>query len=512
MAKKVATTKAKKTTDKNMNYHKTVGKIIEEINDTVGWSRETLARQITIQIYKNLPYNDRPEIFNPSINRTSKSDPLIGIDNFEPLHKDLSDYLGNKHVTDDYKTYPTSVFLFEDVRGNMQQRNLPRAVSEHSIDSYFIGRTAVPMMTLVAFCQLFKISLDIFMAKVNNRLHNNNNPNGLKPAFIESPLKKAFNDFCIEAFGDKKALYAYDTVKQEHLMTSLFSNGEKTITLNFVYLPMVPLKNSNGGDIPYQRGELVFNKNDGMCHVTSKLEMNSQGEYQEYEGFAIICNPNNAQTTCACFLKETNELFGLFVTFYFRLTPLDQKPPRKARLAECMSTRRSDGRPFVYRLLLTENRIEDSEMNHFAGHLKLDTRENTASGNDLCLVVTEKHIKIAEKYFSNTEPINDLERALYVDLENYFGKEKNDAYHNLIESLKELTASSTENIRIINPNIFNSKDKDTMLFLAWLRKYGIAARHDKIAETADDDVDNIHKLLYPQMYSKGESPLMDMLY
>lgn len=510
MPKKVIT---KKIADKNLNYHQTIGKIIEEMTESVGWSRETLAREITIQIYRNLPYDDRPDLFNPKIKRTPNSDPYINIDEPENFSTDLNDYFNNKHVDEDYQKYKTNVFLFKDANQNMQQRILDYAVSVDSINSYYIGRTPVPMLTLVAFCQIFEISLDLFISKVNSRLYKDNNPNSLKPPFIECPMEKSFYDFCKEILGNKRSLYAYDTVKQDHLMSSLFSNNEKSITLHYVHLLMVPvLKDLKGKDVLYQRGELIFEKKEGVCHVTSKLEVNSQGQYQEYKGFAIICNPNSSTTTCACFLKETNGLFGLFVTFYFRLTPLDQKPSRKIRLAECISIRRSDGKPFGYRLLLTENQIDDNDMIYFAGYLKLDTRENTVSGNELCLVVTEKYIEVATKYFSNVNPSNNFEKIIYNDLEQCFGKSKKEVYSNYLEHLKNQSNTNIENIRIINPDIFTKKDKDTLLLLAWLRKYGISARNDKITDKADNDVNSIHKLLYPEMYSERENPLTDIFY
>jgi len=192
--------------------------------------------------------------------------------------------------------------------------------------------------------------------------------------------------------------------------------------------------------------------------------------------------------------------FGVFVLFTFRLSPLDKKP-RQTRISECMAVRRSDGTPFVYRLLLSENYIDDEKMKYFMGHLKLCTSENTSDGKELNILIKEKYISIAKNFFEGKSPKNaDGESAVFADLEKHFGASNKSSFLRIINMLEQSPGKHVEKMLTINPSLFSKIDTEHLLLLGWIGKYGLSARHDKVENLMDDEVERIHKILYSDLH------------
>ena len=238
--------------------------------------------------------------------------------------------------------------------------------------------------------------------------------------------------------------------------------------------------------------------------ITVMANVGSQGIPTNYEGFAVISNPTTTGPTCTCVLKETNASYGVFIMFSFRISPLDRQRRRMARISECMSVRRSDGTSFVYRLLISENFIDDEEMKYFIGHLKLGTSENTCEGKELHISILEKYMTTAKKYFAGyvSDENNEFEVAIFRELREHFGERDKEYYTNIIHDIEKLTHYNvrTEKIKIIDPAVFDSQDKKHLLLWSWIGKYSLSARHDKVENVLDDEVDSIHQNLYPELY------------
>jgi len=364
----------------------------------------------------------------------------------------------------------------------------------------------VPLRATISFCQIFEVSLDSFIAEVHTRM----SLDYIKFSSLRKDSSRGiYRNFCNEFLGDdQNRFYVYDTESQAQLFSSLFTENRDRVDIHFVYLPMIPgLKdNTTQEEVLFQRGKLIFKKDSGMCHVTSELEINSQGEKTSYEGFAVVLNPGTISATCACFIKETSNDFGIFIVVFFRLTALD-KSPRKIRTGECMSTRKSDGRPFVYRLLLSENEIDDENMKFFIGHLKLNMRQNIQDGKDLHILISDKYIQAAKNYFNGN---NDIADALYKDLTQFFTDVDKSSLSLVMNKFESQAIKETNNVCIINPTFFNYNDKHQVLLLGWLRKHGLAARHECLSDALDDNVDVIHKQLYPDIYANKSED--DVIY
>lgn len=379
-------------------------------------------------------------------------------------------------------------------------RDLAHGISVNTVNDYLTGRTAIPLNVFISLCQLFDVSTDSFISSIYEEI-------GVGYTAIppeEPTLEKAFGSFANIMFGQRNDnRYVFDTTKQDDLFSLLFPVGERELKLHFTYLPInlrLTSKKDNKA-VLYQRGELTFVKKNGMCHVTSSLEISSQGTPTKYDGFAIIMNPSSTGPTCTCFVREVNNDFGIIILFTFRLSPKGGKP-KKTRMSECMSVRLADGTSFIYRLLISENMINDDMMKYFVSHLKLNTSENTIEGKELLTLVSEKYINIAEKYFNNMSSEDDDEATMYVELDTYFTGVDKQKCTSFINEIKRDTSLRTDSIYRINPFLMNSLDKDKHLILSWLGKYGLSARHDKIPLLLDDAVENIHKELYPELHSR----------
>lgn len=191
-------------------------------------------------------------------------------------------------------------------------------------------------------------------------------------------------------------------------------------------------------EVIYQRGMLTFVMKDGMCHIMSKLEVSSQGVPTEYRGFAVITNPFSTGLACTCFLKEINNASGIFILFSFRLSSIENVIKRKIRISECMAVRKDDGTSYVYRLILSENFIDDDDMRYFAGYLKMGTNENTSSGSELNILIRKSYIDAAERYFTTSAgSFLPHEKTIYDDLEKHFGGRNKNIFATLIKNAKE---------------------------------------------------------------------------
>lgn len=469
----------------HQEYDKAVGAVIKDLMKNI--DVETFARSLSIQCLRNLPCDDRGdfhfacEIGTPF--QTEKSTLLSD--------ETIKDYIKKTH------NKANSVIIIK-ANNDFIEKSLTHSLTKHSITNYLIGRTTIPSLELMSVCQLLEISLDTFMSKVYDKLDLKWTP----LSFDEPTIEDAYNAFSQIAFGDRQDnRYVYNTTTQKHLLTSLFLDGKEEHKLHFTYLPMNPgLKDIKGNAVFFQRGVLTFEMRNGMCHVTSNVKVGSQGIPSEYRGLAIIMNPKSNGTTCTCFLREIGNTYGVFVLFTFRISPLDRKT-RQTRISECMAVRRSDGTPFVYRLLLSENYINDDEMKYFMGHLKLCTSENTSDGNELNILIKEKYISIAKNFFSGGTPRNtNGEVAVFLDLEKQFGTSNHQTFLNIINKLEQSPRKQVEKIITINPSLFSKMNMDQLLFIGWLGKWGLSARHDKVENLMDDEIENIHKLLYPDLH------------
>lgn len=320
---------------------------------------------------------------------------------------------------------------------------------------------------------------------------------------INCSMEQAFKAFSKKAFGTNvDQRYVYDVQTQSNLIKQLLLNGRQELVLHFTYLPrIIGLRAvADQKEVIYQRGLLTFVMKDGMCHVTSKLEVSSQGVPTEYRGFAVITNPFSTGPACTCFLKEINNAFGIFILFSFRLSSIEDVVKRKTRISECMAVRKDDGTSFVYRLLLSENFINDDDMRYFAGYLKVGTNENTSFGSELNILIRKSYIDVADEYFtSSTSSVTSKDTALYNDLKKHFWGVNKNNFSELIKKVRT-SNSSSEDLFTINPTDFNIKDKDHLLFLGWLRKYGLSARYDKVENVLDNNVEEIHRTIYPEIH------------
>lgn len=475
-----------------MRFHKVVGSIIKEMAKEVGWSNDKLARKLTIQIYKNLP--DEDSDFPIPITLSSKQENnACSIEDNVIIHN---------YIENTYKKTNQIIMITDK-----DERSLMYAITTNMINSYLCGRTPVPTLELICFCQLLNISIESFMSNVYSRL-------GLKWNYvspIEHTMKDVYSAFSQKVFGNSENdRYVYDAVTQGNLLSSLLFDGKNEIEFHFTYLPRIiglrALKDNK--EVIYQRGILTFVMKDGMCHVTSKLEVSSQGIPTEYRGFAIVMNPYSVGPSCTCFLREINNAFGIFIIFSFRLSQLERNPKRQTRISECMSVRKDDGTSYVYRLLLSKNYIDDEEMKYFVGHLKIGTSENANTGDETKILIKDKYIKIAKKYFSGLDSNGTKEEDLiYADLNNYFGEENKKCYLDLIKLLEQSSSNHIEDFHTIYPKMLNIQNNNDLLFLGWLGKCGLSARNDKIENALDDYVEDIHKMLYPELhlYKEGES-------
>lgn len=461
-------------------FDKAIGNILKELKDKNDYSLDELARALTIQCLKMLPVSERGNISFEDEPNTSSETVLSD--------ECVRDYIYNKHKL------PYEKINVHTKNGDII-KYLPDYVSHNVVNNYLSGKTSIPTFKFLAFCKLFDISYDSFINKVYDKLGMRVQTKDLSDMTLEETYEK----FSHKIFGDRKDnRYVYNAKTQKHLLSSLFLDGKEEVNLHFTYLPMNPgLKDKEQKQVVFQRGVLTFTLKEGMCHVVSNVSVGSQGISSKYEGFAIVMNPKSNGTTCTCFLREVDNTFGVFVLFTFRLSPLD-KYPRKTRLSECMAVRRSDGTAFVYRLLVSENFIDDDKMKYFAGHLKLCTSENTSDGKELNILIRKKYIDAAKEYFENS--INDKnDGAFYKDLQTHF---QNSDMQSLLKAIETLISSATTNDEIItiSPDIFNKKDKTHLLLLGWLGKYSLSSRHDKIENLLDDEVENIHKNLYPELH------------
>ncbi len=328
----------------------------------------------------------------------------------------------------------------------------------------------------------------------------------LNDLFYNNDIATAYEVFSEKIFNSKSDnRYVYDINRQGDLFSELLFNESREIKLHFVYLPRVIGLRAVGSkkEVKYQRGILTFKMQDGMCHVTSKLEVSSQGVPTEYRGFAIITNPCSTGPACTCFLREINNAFGIFILFSFRLSSLEDIVKRKTRMSECMAVRKDDGTTFVYRLLISENFINDDDMKYFAGYLRLGTNENTYSGRELNILIHRQYIDILEQYFIGDYETRTNNLELYREIEEYFGSVNKNVYHNLIKEVKKKLINM-DGIVTISMDMFNLNQKEQLLLLGWMFNHCLSARHDKIEKVLDDHIENIHKVIFPKMHNIKE--------
>jgi hypothetical protein len=68
--------------------------------------------------------------------------------------------------------------------------------------------------------------------------------------------------------------------------------------------------------------------------------------------------------------------------------------------------------------------------------------------------------------------------------------------------LEQTSILSRETVCKIDSTLLHSQDKCHLLFLGWLSKHTLSARHDKVPNALDDAVENIHMKLYPEHHEK----------
>lgn len=461
---------------------KTIGQVLKELIEVKGFSNSQFARLLTIECLRSIPCSDRGGFvfqheYNLEKNGTLLTDEII------------DDYVKDVH-------HKQNSIIMVKKNNDLVEMYLSHSITPNTISNYLSGRTIIPMLELLGCCRLLNISYNSFMKKVNKII----NIGWIDNSYEDISIEDVYNAFSKKVFGDREDnRYVYNTIEQNHLLSSLFLDGKDEIKLHFTYLPMHPeLKDKNHRQVIFQRGELIFTKKNGMCHVTSNVLIGSQGIPSQYKGFAIVMNPKSNGTTCTCFLREVGNTFGVFVLFTFRLSPLDRLP-RKTRVSECMAVRRSDGTAFVYRLLISSNYISDVDMNYFVRHLKLCTSENTNEGKELNILIRKKYITEAKEYFNNTTE-NETISSFVHELKRHFENADKKHLLKLIDTI-ENSLVKEDCIITVNPDIFDKTDKEALLFLGWLGKYGLSARHDKIENSLDDEVESIHKVLYPELHA-----------
>lgn len=469
-------------TEKKTKYKETVGTLMREIfeDKMPKWERSDLARNLTMQIYRNLPEEDR---------LLDTGEDIITCENSTNL---INDYLSNKHEK------KVNIFIID----SNEERILGHAISKSVVDNYLAGVTEPPLKVLVSFCHLFNISLDAFMNDVYKRLT-------LGSPFPKSShtgltFEKAFGIFAKVMFGQRgDNRYVFDTETQATQFELLFPEGKNEVVLHFTYLPinLNLVSKVDNKTVQYQRGTLTFVKRDGMCHVTSQLEVSSQGTRTKYDGFAIIMNPSSNGPTCTCFLREADNDFGIIIMFAFRLSPPGALK-RKTRVSECMSVRLTDGTSFVYRLLISENCIKDDMMRYFVSHLKLNTSENTNPGRELQILISDKYITVAKNFF-NGIPADSNDEFMYAELTDYFKDVDKEACATFLHNIKKETEHQDTTIHRVNPAYVGTSNRSILLLLGWLGKYGLSARHDKVPVLLDDAVEEIHRELYPNEHKGG---------
>lgn len=476
-----------------MEFNKIIGGIIKELKASKNWNATEFARRLTIQIYKILPYNERPDFFK-------------GIDLVNPNGL-LSDndsglnFLLNNYINDSDKN-ETLIMV------DGEERMLDYAITQNQINSYMSGRTPIPLLVFISLCELFEMTPSTFLAKIQERKAIEN----LSDMSVELSLEQAYRAFCKNTFGlTSDNRYVFDVSEQRNIFSALLMDGQEELTLYFTYLPRTlglrDLSDKDKKIVKYQRGILTFTIKDGMCHVTSKLKVSSQGIPTEYQGFAILMNPNSNGPSCTCFLKEINNAFGIFIMFTFRLSPLEKNPKRKTRLSECIAVRKVDGTSYIYRLLLSKNYISDEDMRYFVGHLKLSTSENTSEGNELYILIKKKYIDIAKRYFEGITETSDG-KAIYEDLREHFGSTNLEQYLHIIKEIERQYANQNESVYAIDPSVLDEGNRNHLLFLGWIGKYALSARHDRIEKISDDYVEKIHKIIFPEYHLISEESVV----
>jgi transcriptional regulator with XRE-family HTH domain len=424
---------------KNLEYDEAIGSIMKEMMDDRGWSYKKLADKLSLQYRENFPEVD------------------------------------------------------------YNRKDFKHTISETMVRDYLSGGTLIAVPKLISFCQLFEITLDAFMTKVYRKLNINYMPTTSNED-TKYTLEKAYMIFAKKVFGEKIHSYAFDTFAQKQLFsTLLFGDKEQPMTLHFVHPLVSPelINPDTNEKVPFHRGRLIFEMKNGMCHVTAISEVNSQAATIDYGGFAIITNPRSNEPICNCFLWEINYGYGRFIILSFRLSELGRHSKRKIRISECIGNRRTEGTSYILRILISEHEIDHKNMKYFSHLLKLATSENTDNEKWLNILILEKHIAILKKYFDKIPPSSASEDASYAELQDYFSDIDEKDYNVIARWLEEACNNQPEGIRVIDPAIFDKKDKKYFLLWGWLGKHGISAGYDKIESTLDDEAEEIYKILYP---------------
>jgi hypothetical protein len=109
---------------------------------------------------------------------------------------------------------------------------------------------------------------------------------------------------------------------------------------------------------------------------------------------------------------------------------------------------------------------------------------------------------LAENFFNgNPKESFGSENAIYDELHKFFDGVNKNKLLKIIMKIRE-SSKQEENLLTINPSVIDMQDQEEVLFLAWLRTYSLSARHDKIEKVLDDNVEEIHKVLYPKEHSE----------
>jgi len=516
----MSTAEERKYNEWEYEYSARIGKFMDickrKLN--ISWSDEETARRLSVQITKCLPEDKRGGFREGNGNKDISTDKLEKFYKAKPPEDGVEDtYVKIRDYVTEKKTFRNKYkYRLETNDGTTVE--LDCHISRNQIKDYRRNKSIVPLAVLHAYCQLIGMSLDNFMSLVNNVDEN-------KLKYIPTDILKSTHPINPEhdySFGEivlpflrsaffKNDRYIYDINKQNHLMTSLFPKNNTT-TLYFYHLPLNnSLVDDNKNKIYFQRETLEFSRENGIyCQVTLKQDTSSLGiaEKQEYKGIAILVNPQDSGGICYCFLKPTRNDFARFTIVSFGLEPLGSSP-NKIRIAHTLFIRRSDTKPYVSRVLLSEMEIEDDEMEikddemkHLIVHTMLNTRYYKKES--LHINILKEYIFTAKKYFNNPKKPysgNDpLLKNCYELLEHYFGENPSN-YNAIFEKINTKTTVEGEvvegKVLKIDPNTLDNKDVAHQLVLAWLMRMGMSPNtwNDSISDEEESALNLIYETL-----------------
>ena len=464
-----------------------IGKAMKQImREKEGYYRTgELARRLTLQLTILLPDDDKEYMDFIEKEGDKEGGRLLLTDETEQMayyHKRDS-----KDVSDPNQLPPNTYHIYT----NGEKILLPNSavINYYKMDNITKGETEADLSLIIAFCLHFGVKYDEFMLRVHTELNNEkiinkdvllNNEGGKQGSTLSCLLHSVFDDY--PHFGIDPSTNA---------MSALFPRGKNVLVLHFAFLPLETDDSKNSQ--PLQTGTYTFKEENGICKLSVKLDMSSDGKPAEYEGFAIVLNPRTNMGNIWCFLRLVDNNKAEFSIASFRLRNEDRS--WQTRVALALDIKSVESRPIVYRMLLyKENTALSPENIHYlAGHLKLNIGK---------VQILEEYIKMARDYFSPSclPARNDYEERIYKDLEKHFGPSADreglfkiftdGIMINRTESMCTIKFSDKE-ANWPNKRLFEDQPR----ILSWLRKHGICSSHNKLLGPLDRDVENMYKKL-----------------